>query len=318
MANWKQMVIKQFNAKIGAVPWYRAWIYTINGLLIFFQLVFIILTYTTLNQVRFNLFPLDIMDISVIATYAGIGVQFFTSTCGIIGVICSNRNLIRIYWVFMIPLIAFDFISAIIWAFKFNFIHRDFSSYVNNVIDDVLQHQRNITGFCGVFKDVHDELLCCPKLSIRKACRGVWEQCRSENRQECIVPLLQWLHSQIDPLAGILFFLLTPLKMTVVFVLREDMMELLTEIIYRGNPGLYNKHWLSDDCDEEESMINSSSQSSSGHSSNGRHDKDSERSTTLQIQTLNREPRIIMNPQAQIIKKPKISKDTPSSSSTSE
>jgi hypothetical protein len=78
------------------------------------------------------------------------------------------------------------------------------------------------------------------------------------------------------------------------------------------------RHWLSDDCDEEESMINSSSQSSSGHSSNGRHDKDSERSTTLQIQTLNREPRIIMNPQARIIKKPKISKDTPSSSSTSE
>uniref|UniRef100_A0A914ZCL6 Tetraspanin n=1 Tax=Panagrolaimus superbus TaxID=310955 RepID=A0A914ZCL6_9BILA len=256
------------------------------------------------------------MDISVIATYAGIGVQFFTSACGIIGVICSNRDLLRIYWVFMIPLIAFDFISAIIWAFKFNFIHRDFNSYFNNVIADELQHNRNLTGFCTVFKDVHDELFCCPKLSIRNACRGDWEQCRISNKQDCIIPLLHWLHSEIDPLAGILYFLLTPLKMMVVFVLREDMMELLTEIIYRGDPSLYRKHWMSYDSDDEESMINSSSQSSSGHSSSRHQDKGSEKSL-LQIKALAKEPRIIMNPQARDIKRPKIIKDT-SSSSTSE
>uniref|UniRef100_A0AC34GQ12 Tetraspanin n=1 Tax=Panagrolaimus sp. ES5 TaxID=591445 RepID=A0AC34GQ12_9BILA len=290
------MVIKRF---MESLPWYRAWIYTINGLLIFFQLVFIVLAYTTLNQVRFNLFPLDIMDISVIATYAGIGVQFFTSACGIIGVICSNRDLIRIYWVFMIPLIAFDFISAIIWAFKFNFIHRDFTSYINNVVDDELRQNRNLTGFCSVFRDVHDDLLCCPKTSIRNACRGVWEHCRTSDKQDCIVPLLQWLHNEIDPLAGIL----------------EDMMELLTEIIYRGDPSLYKKHWMSCDSDDEESMINSSSQGSSGHSSR-QHDKGSEKSL-LQIKTLTKEPRIIMNPQARDIKRPKIIKDT-SSSSTSE
>ncbi|VDK17819.1 unnamed protein product [Anisakis simplex] len=68
----------------------------------------------------------------------------------------------------------------------------------------------------------------------------------------CINPLLRWFHRQTDLLAIIACFVLFPLKVIVVLVLRQDIQELFGEIVYAGNRQLY-RHWAAVDPTDEDS-----------------------------------------------------------------
>jgi len=237
------------------IPWYRAWIYTINILLILFQLIFLTWAYWLLTQPRFEYIPIDFKDVFVITTLIAISIQIFVCLCGIIGVYFSIRPIVKIYWLFMIPLIAFDILAAIVWSIKFHYIHKDFSSFLRNFIVEKV----NSENFCFEWRNIHDTLNCCPKLKVRESCPSSWIECHNTFRKSCDKPLLQWMHSEIDPLVAILYFLLTPLKLTVVIILRQDIAELFAEIFYQGHPSLITRQWVSRDSDDEQEIITMSS-----------------------------------------------------------
>uniref|UniRef100_A0A7E4VSD4 Tetraspanin n=1 Tax=Panagrellus redivivus TaxID=6233 RepID=A0A7E4VSD4_PANRE len=252
------------------VPWYRAWIYTVNSLLIVFQLIFLVLAYGTLQQNRFTLFPIEFSDVNVVTTFVALVIQFFTCFCGIIGVLLSKRGIVRVYWFLMIPMIAVDIIDAIAWAVRFSQVHEEFEGFLEKTISNELQWEhRNLTAFCERWITIGSELKCCPDGMVIAACSGydMASSCTTEFAADCIKPLLYWLHSQVDPLAGILYFLLTPLKLTVAIVLRGDVLELFTEFLYIGNPNLYDHYWISTDSDEDDDLESSQNCSSSSEKS---------------------------------------------------
>ncbi|KHN77008.1 hypothetical protein Tcan_14896 [Toxocara canis] len=73
--------------------------------------------------------------------------------------------------------------------------------------------------------------------------------CSSRKLYSCANPLLRWFHGQTDFLAIIAYFVLFPLKLIVVVVLRKDIQELFGEIVYAGNQHLYRqyRHWAAID-----------------------------------------------------------------------
>src|SRR3954465_13911349 len=112
-----------------------------------------------LTNPRMSLFPIRLTDISVITMYSSIALQFIACFCGIIGVFLSNRNIVRIYWIIMIPIIMFDLLEAVFWAVQFRYIHQDHASYMVNTIHKQISEPKIA---CDLWKNISSDLQCCP------------------------------------------------------------------------------------------------------------------------------------------------------------
>uniref|UniRef100_A0A1I7RR67 Tetraspanin n=1 Tax=Bursaphelenchus xylophilus TaxID=6326 RepID=A0A1I7RR67_BURXY len=218
------------------VAHYRVWIYSANLAVILIQLWFIYASSNLLYDPYLRLLPLNESSILIYAITTVIPLQFIACFCGLVGVYFSKRTLVRLYWTLMIPLIIMDTVAAFIWIHTFNDLHTNIGVYLN----EMSQAEGQIgdwTEWCNSWNGFLKTNKCCAPKTVEESC---WDglQCDSA-LPSCHLSLLAWLHGQTDGLAGILYFLLYPLKLTVVFVLREDVMELVTEIFYSNHKGEY-------------------------------------------------------------------------------
>jgi len=72
--------------KLNPPPYYRMWIYGVNGLIIFLQVIFLILTQFFMADPRFRLFPITLSDPTVIFMFIAHSAQFIACFFGILGV----------------------------------------------------------------------------------------------------------------------------------------------------------------------------------------------------------------------------------------
>ncbi|CAD5228948.1 unnamed protein product [Bursaphelenchus okinawaensis] len=221
------------------VAHYRLWIYSANLAIVLIQLWFIYLAIDLIYDPNMKLLPYKEASALIFTVTTVIPIQFFACACGLIGVYFSHRTLVRLYWTLMIPLIVMDTVEAFVWIRTFNALHANVDEYLGSatVIEN---HIGDWSAWCGSWDQFWREYQCCPPSIVTQSC---WNDLKcDESYSKCNYALLNWLHSRTDTLAGILYFLIYPLKLIVVFVLREDVMELVTEIFYSNHKGEY-KHW---------------------------------------------------------------------------
>uniref|UniRef100_A0A915C4Z5 Tetraspanin n=1 Tax=Parascaris univalens TaxID=6257 RepID=A0A915C4Z5_PARUN len=187
--------------------------------------------------------------------------QFTVYIGGILGALLFNKTILRIYWLFMIPLLLFDLVKAICWAIQLRDMHRHYSKFIQQITDAQV-HYGNSMSICSEWYSIQMGLKCCSPTNILRFCNytgSIWEDaemeklltlCESKTIYSCANPLLRWFHSEIDLLAIIAYFVLLPLKLIVVGVLRRDIQEVFGEIVYSGNRHLY-MHWAAFDSRDE-------------------------------------------------------------------
>lgn len=251
-------------------PYYKLWIYSINGLLIIIQIIFIQQLFAALTHPWTKFFPVKWDNWMVFSMYISTVIQFFACISGILGAFFSNKTMLRIYWIFMIPILTFDIIKAVAIAFQFQSMHRHYGDYIEKLgAEQVKGAQSGSVQFCDEWSDVQLSLQCCSPSSVTQICNAMdqlWrgeqmsslvKRCDSKLAKQCVNPLLRWFHSKTDVLGIIAYFILFPLKLIVVIVLREDIQELFGEIIYTGHQELY-RHWAAADPLEDGQRLGSS------------------------------------------------------------
>ncbi|VDM38717.1 unnamed protein product [Toxocara canis] len=243
-------------------PYYRLWIYSTNGLLILIQLIFVFCSYSVFSHQWIKYFPFGWPNWLVILTYASVGVQFIVCVGGILGALLFSKTILRIYWLFMIPLLVFDLIKAICWVIQFRDMHRQYPVFIEGIVNlQIHSAENNATSLCSEWATLQLTMKCCAPENIHQLCdytESRWDElemskyadlCSSRKLYSCANPLLRWFHGQTDFLAIIAYFVLFPLKLIVVVVLRKDIQELFGEIVYAGNQHLYRqyRHWAAID-----------------------------------------------------------------------
>ncbi|CAJ0953506.1 unnamed protein product, partial [Mesorhabditis belari] len=186
---------------------------------------------------------------TIIALELQIAVQYFACIVGILGVLCSNKTLLKVYWLLMIPLLFFDIVMAVLLMFRMKNVHSTFHSHFDQKIDEHVTSKNTL--FCSIWESLQQNFDCCPPKRIEQFCDQTpqWANETScfDEEKPCNAHILRWMHKKTDFVGVIIFFMLFPLKLVVVLVLREDIGALFSEIVYSNNAKLY-KHW--DDEDE--------------------------------------------------------------------
>jgi hypothetical protein len=226
---------------------YRAWVYLFNGILIFLQLIFLRIFWNISHDPRIKLFPLERIEYLVGFTLLSIVIQFCVCIFGILGVYFSNRYIIRVYWLLMLPILVLDTLQIALWAYSFACIHKEFEYEIIQVFESqfIANGPSKFTNevLCTQWNFVQLEFACCAPERIFKNCGDMSGICHINPKSNCHFPLLKWLHSNTDILAILLYLIIYPIKWISLCVLREDISELFADILYSNNQDLY-KHWL--------------------------------------------------------------------------
>ncbi|ETN75187.1 hypothetical protein NECAME_00598, partial [Necator americanus] len=67
----------------------------------------------------------------------------------------------------------------------------------------------------------------------------------------CVFPILRMMHKETDVIGILIYYVLVPLKFVVVFVLRKDVSDVFTQIVYLRTRTPYGWDWTTDDDDAE-------------------------------------------------------------------
>lgn len=242
--------------KVRPVAHYRIWLYAVNGCLLVIQLFFLLWSFAVLTDPLMALFPINFSDIPVVTMYVSITVQFIACFLGLFGVACSSRRVIRAYWLLMIPIVIFDTLQMITWALSFRHVHSQYALFLESVAERELLETVGDTSLpCAKWTEVHDAFKCCPPMVAQRHCgRAGLRFCNADGTSNCAIPLLRWLHGEADLLGTLLYFVLYPIKLVVIVMLRQDILELFSEIVYSDNRLLY-RHWASAESDDDETEV---------------------------------------------------------------
>ncbi|KAI6209629.1 hypothetical protein M3Y96_00241000 [Aphelenchoides besseyi] len=194
------------------VPHYRAWIYIINLILI--QLICLI----SANP-RLQLFPVEEVYALILFLFVSIALQLLVSICGILGVYFSNEHVIRLTWLLQVPMVIFDVIQAVLWAISFANLHQEYEKTLTTAIQHVVASNMHTSynHVCHYWKNLQTELRCCAPATVAMSCQDL--TCPKQAIM-CHYALLQWLHTNTDLLASVIYFVLLPLKLIILVMLR--------------------------------------------------------------------------------------------------
>ncbi|KAI6244098.1 hypothetical protein M3Y99_00080200 [Aphelenchoides fujianensis] len=126
-------------------------------------------------------------------------------------------------------------------------------------------NMQSYSQVCNSWKELQSDLSCCPPPAVLSTCQDLPASCPT-GQTLCHYALLRWLHSNTDLLAAVIYFFLFPLKLIIVVMLREDISELLAEILHLHNRQTY-RHWLLDAETQEDESSGCDSQGNSKLSS---------------------------------------------------
>jgi hypothetical protein len=206
---------------MGQVPCYRLSLYLVNALLITIQISLLHWGYLVFTDPLMNLFPINFTDFPLIATCTSMGVQFLACFFGIYGVACSNRNAIRVYWLLIIPIVIFDSIQVITWALNFQRVHSGYALYLETLAEtEILKTIGNTTFSCDMWMEVHNGFQCCPPKAVEINCPSNDFTLCDDATSNCALPLLRWLHGSTDLLGTVFYFLLYPMKLIALIMLK--------------------------------------------------------------------------------------------------
>ncbi|CEF68934.1 Hypothetical protein SRAE_2000358800 [Strongyloides ratti] len=257
--------------RLAPLPTYKVWLYSTNLLLILLQTIYLSFLYRFFQQKNIKLFPISWNENILVGNYIIIGIQYFSSFCGIIGVYIYSRNLIRLFWFIKTSLLSLDFFFAIIIVMKFSTLHANFENYFSNKIQNEIKINKTI-DVCFRWEEFQEENFCCFDKSFIDIClniplsdtfdknfKSIYLNCHKEEAKKelCHYTLLRWIHREVDFLIIIYYFMMYPVKFIIVIALRDDISELFSEIIFTKNRHLYT-HWVLDEDITSVTLSNSS------------------------------------------------------------
>uniref|UniRef100_A0A914VYB4 Tetraspanin n=1 Tax=Plectus sambesii TaxID=2011161 RepID=A0A914VYB4_9BILA len=259
------------NTGTKSTPHYRVWVYCFNSIMLVLQVLFVFSAWRVFRHEWMILFPFSATDLSVIYLYVAFSLQFFACLCGIWAVYRSNRYVLRLFYMLLIPLMLGDMFIGLIWAIRFRLLHLNYSNFLTSLWTEQvgINAQQVTTSFCDIWDDIQQSYQCCGPLGFEQlphllinycgqqlngtmippSCcpQPSLDGCSAESAFQlaCDKPLLKWYHSQADLLSIIGYWCLFPLKLIFVVVLRQELAEIFLEIYKEGNQELF-RHWADD------------------------------------------------------------------------
>uniref|UniRef100_A0A0N5BXN3 Tetraspanin n=1 Tax=Strongyloides papillosus TaxID=174720 RepID=A0A0N5BXN3_STREA len=257
--------------RLAPLPTYKVWLYSTNILLILLQTIYLYFLCRLFQQKNIKNFPIYWDEKSLLGNYIIVGIQYFSSFCGILGVYIYSRHLLRFFWFVITSLLSLDIFFAIIIAIKFATLHATFEDHLSNSIKDKFKNNETIE-ICFDWKEFQEQNFCCLDKPIIDICLNmsfknnfnetfgnIYSNCNKENTKKelCHYTLLRWIHREVDFLVIIYYFMIYPVKFIIVIALRDDISELFSEIIFTKNRHLYT-HWVLDEDITSVDLSNSS------------------------------------------------------------
>ncbi len=105
-------------------------------------------------------------DPAVLYLYINISLQYLILAFGFLGVFCSNRWMLRVYWLGMTSLLLSDIVIGVFWSFKLRQVHLMYPDFLEGIWTEGLNSNRSSNEFCQSWESVQIDLKCCGTTSV--------------------------------------------------------------------------------------------------------------------------------------------------------